>query len=120
MKFFVCLSLLSTAVFASWNVPEKPDALILFCGNSNLPLAKAVAREFNHALEGASVSCHNDKEIKIQFHENVRNQDVFVIQSTCTTDTASVNDNLMELYLMIRALKRASAKSVTAMLFIAI
>lgn len=116
MKVFLSLLVATTAVFGSWNVPEKPDAMILFCGNSNLPLAKAVAAEFDHALEGASVSCHNDKEIKIQFHENVRNQDVFVIQSTCTTEFASVNDNLMELYLMIRALKRASARSVTAII----
>ena len=116
MKVFLSLLVATTAVFGSWNVAEKPDAMILFCGNSNLPLAKAVAAEFDHALEGASVSCHNDKEIKIQFHENVRNQDVFVIQSTCTTEFASVNDNLMELYLMIRALKRASARSVTAII----
>ena len=115
-KIFLSLITFTVTVFGSWNVPEKPDAMILFCGNANLPLAKAVAAEFNHKLEGASVSCHNDKEIKIQFHENVRNQDVFVIQSTCTTANASVNDNIMELYLMVRALKRASAKSVTAII----
>ncbi|MEC7839518.1 MAG: ribose-phosphate pyrophosphokinase [Chlamydiota bacterium] len=115
-SFFLIINCTSFFAEASLNKPEKEDSLILFCGNSNLELANAITKELQIPIGKAVVKRYNDEEINIQINENVRNQDVFVIQSTCTTPYASVNDNLLELYLMIRALKRASVKSVTAII----
>ncbi len=86
----------------------------LFSGSANRELADAVAECLGTSASRATVSRFNDGEIRIQIHDNVRNCDVFLLQSTSVSSDSSVNDNLMELYLMIRAMKRASAKSVTA------
>lgn len=88
----------------------------LFTGNANIELAEKVAQNLGVDLSQAKVSRFNDGEIRIQILENVRNCDVFILQSTCVSSGGTVNDNLMELYLMIRAMKRASAKSVTAVI----
>ncbi len=88
----------------------------LFTGNANIELAKKVAENLGVELSQAKVSRFNDGEIRIQILENVRNCDVFILQSTCVSSGGTVNDNLMELYLMIRAMKRSSAKSVTAVI----
>jgi ribose-phosphate pyrophosphokinase len=77
-------------------------------------LAQAVADELEIQLSSAVVSKFNDGEIRIQILDNIRNCDVFILQSTCVSKSGSVNDNLMELYLLIRAMKRASANTVTA------
>ncbi len=78
--------------------------------NSNLQLANAVAAELDLALCKVSVRRFGDMEIFVEIHENVRGEDVFVIQSTC----APANDNLMELLIMLDALRRGSARRVTA------
>jgi ribose-phosphate pyrophosphokinase len=85
---------------------------LLFSGNANRPLAEAIARELGTALGRAIVSAFQDGETKVRMEENVRGQDVFVIQPTCPP----VNHHLVELLIMIDALKRASAQRVTAVI----
>lgn len=84
----------------------------LMTGNSNLPLAKAVAQYLDISLTDASVRRFADEEVFVEIHENVRGEDVFVLQST----SYPANDNLMELLIMIDALRRASAKRITAVI----
>ena len=84
----------------------------LFAGNSNKKLAEAIAKELNMSLSVAEVSRFSDGEININIGESVRGRDVFVIQST----GQPVNENLMELLVMIDALKRASAGRITAVM----
>ncbi|MFP4531084.1 MAG: ribose-phosphate diphosphokinase [Desulfobacterales bacterium] len=85
---------------------------IIFAGNSNPLLSKAIAKYLNRTLGGAEVKRFSDGEIQIEINENVRAKDVFVIQSTSNP----VNDNLVELLLMIDALKRSSARRITAVI----
>lgn len=84
----------------------------LMAGNSNLPLARDIAAYLNLELTDASVRRFADEEVFVEIHENVRGEDVFVIQST----SYPANDNLMELLIGIDALRRASAKRITAVL----
>jgi ribose-phosphate pyrophosphokinase len=84
----------------------------LITGNSNLPLAKAIADYLQTPLTNASVRRFADEEVFVEIHENVRGEDVFVIQST----GYPANDNLMELLIMIDALHRSSAKRITAVI----
>ena len=84
----------------------------LMAGNSNLPLARDIAAYLNLELTDASVRRFADEEVFVEIHENVRGEDVFVIQST----SFPANDNLMELLIGIDALRRASAKRITAVL----
>jgi len=81
-------------------------------GNSNRPLAEAVAKELNLPLSAAEVGKFSDGEISITLPQTVRGKDVFIIQST----SYPVNDNLMELLIMIDACKRASAGRITAVM----
>ena len=82
----------------------------LMTGNANRPLAQAIASYLSMPLTEASVRRFADEEIFVEINENVRGEDVFVIQST----GYPANDNLMELLIMIDALKRASARRITA------
>ena len=82
----------------------------LMTGNANRPLAHAIAAYLDLPLTAASVRRFADEEIFVEIQENVRGEDVFVIQST----GFPANDNLMELLIMIDALKRASARRITA------
>ena len=84
----------------------------LMSGNSNLPLATAIAEYLDIPLTDASVKRFADDEIFIEIHENVRGEDVFVVQST----SHPANDKLMELLISIDALRRASAKRITAVI----
>ncbi len=93
-------------------MPQGLDALKVFGGNSNLPLAREICRHLKVPLGKAVVETFSDGETKVEVKENVRGGDVFVIQSTC----APGNDNLMELLLMMDAFKRASAKRITAVM----
>ena len=93
--------------------------LKIFSGNSNPRLAEAIIRYMGIPLGAAYVGSFSDGEIQMEFKENVRGMDVFVLQSTCHSvndHTHSVNDNIMELLIMIDALKRASASRVTAVM----
>ncbi|MEP9401398.1 ribose-phosphate pyrophosphokinase [Sphingomonas sp. VNH70] len=84
----------------------------LLAGNSNLPLSTAIADYLEIPLTKASVRRFADEEIFVEVLENVRGEDVFVVQST----SYPVNDNLMEMLIMIDALKRASARRITAVI----
>lgn len=84
----------------------------LLSGNANLPLARDIAAYLEKPLVDASVRRFADEEIFVEIHENVRGEDVFVIQST----GFPANDNLMELLICIDALRRASAKRITAVI----
>ena len=86
------------------------DNLMVFTGNANPALAQAVVDTLGIPLGKAMASRFSDGEIQVEIQENVRGKDVFVLQSTC----APTNDNLMELMIMVDALKRASAGRITA------
>jgi ribose-phosphate pyrophosphokinase len=86
--------------------------LKIFCGNSNPLLAKQVAEVAGVPLGYSQVSAFADGEVQIEIHESVRGQNVFVLQSTCPP----VNQSYMELFIMIDALKRASAAQITAVI----
>lgn len=88
------------------------DKLKLFSGNSNLELAKEIAQCLGVPLSKAKVRTFSDGEVFVEVEENVRGTDVFVIQSTCPP----VNHNIMELLIMIDALKRASSRRITAVI----
>ncbi len=84
----------------------------LFAGNAVPDLAKKIAARLYTRLGDATVDTFSDGEIHVQINENVRGDDVFIIQSTC----APTNDNLMELIVMIDAVRRASAGRITAVI----
>jgi ribose-phosphate pyrophosphokinase len=84
--------------------------LLVFTGNANRPLAEAVCRQLGTRLGKALVGRFSDGEVMVEIEENVRRQEVFVIQPTCAPSA----ENLVELLVLIDALKRASAASVTA------
>jgi ribose-phosphate pyrophosphokinase len=86
--------------------------LMVFTGNANPELAKKMAQHLDMPLGIASVSEFSDGEISVEIGENVRGKDVFIVQPTC----APTNDNLMELMVMIDAIKRASSERVTAVI----
>jgi ribose-phosphate pyrophosphokinase len=83
---------------------------MVFTGNANPKLAEAVAQRLHIHLGRAKVGRFSDGEVMVELLENVRGKDVFVLQSTC----APTNDNLMEVLVMVDALKRASAGRITA------
>src|SRR5512135_747886 len=84
----------------------------ILTGNSNKPLAEAIAAKLALPLVKANIRRFSDNEIFVEILENVRGQDVFVVQST----SYPANDNLMELLITIDALRRASARRITAVL----
>lgn len=90
--------------------------VLLFSGNSNRSLASAIASHLHVELGRARIGRFNDGEISIKIDENVRNKEIFIIQPTCPSEMGSVNDNLMEVFLLARALERASARSITAVI----
>ena len=84
----------------------------IMTGNSNRPLAEAISAYLNLPMTKASVRRFSDMEIFVEIHENVRGEDLFVIQST----SYPANDNLMELLVSLDALKRGSARRITAVI----
>ncbi|WP_249856116.1 ribose-phosphate pyrophosphokinase [Aggregatibacter actinomycetemcomitans] len=88
-----------------------PD-IKLFAGNATPELAKRISENLFTKLGDATVGRFSDGEVQVQINENVRGSDVFIIQSTC----APTNDNLMELLVMVDALRRASAGRITAVI----
>lgn len=84
--------------------------IVIFSGNSNHKLVEKICKELNIPLGGCTVNQFSDGEISIDITESVRGKDVFVIQPT----SAPVNDHLMELLILIDALKRASAGRINA------
>ncbi len=90
----------------------SPSGLMLFTGNANRPLALDVARQLGIPLGKALVSTFSDGEVQVEIEESVRRSEVFVMQPTC----APAAENFMELLVLVDALKRASASSITAVL----
>ncbi len=112
---------MTSRIMTSWNsTPDDPilhrwlrvSKLMVFAGNANPELARKVAESLDTRMGNATVGQFSDGEIAVEINENVRGKDVFVLQSTC----APTNDNLMELILMVDALRRASAQRITAVL----
>ncbi|MFD0739890.1 ribose-phosphate diphosphokinase [Lysobacter koreensis] len=89
---------------------KNDRSLLVFSGNANRPLAQAVCKELGIRLGKALVGTFSDGEVQVEIEENVRRQEVFVIQSTCAPSA----ENLVELLVLVDALKRASVSSVTA------
>jgi len=89
---------------------QEDRNLLVFTGNANRPLAEAVCRELGIRLGKAQVGRFSDGEVQVEIEENVRRQEVFVMQPTCAPSA----ENLVELLVLIDALKRASVSSVTA------
>jgi len=95
------------------NQSEVSDPkMMVFAGNANPELANAIVRRLQLPLGRAVVGKFSDGEVAVEILENVRGKDVFIVQPTC----APTNDNLMELLVMVDALKRASAERVTAVI----
>jgi ribose-phosphate pyrophosphokinase len=88
------------------------DKLRIFTGNSNPSLAQEISKALMIPMGNANVKKFSDGEIQVEIEENVRGMDVFIVQSTCTP----VNVSLMELLIMIDAIKRASAERITAVM----
>ncbi len=113
MSFATPLQLPFEHDFAEVSVnPELTSALSLMSGNANRPLSKAIADVLNSQIRPCDVRRFSDGEIFVEVCENVRGKDVFVNQSTSQPS----NDNLMELLIMIDALRRASARRITAVI----
>lgn len=91
---------------------NSTNGVYLFTGNSNPVLAKKICEYLGMPLGSSKVKTFSDGEVQIEIDENVRGSDVFVIQSTCRP----VNDSLVELLLMLDALKRSSAQRITAVI----
>lgn len=89
-----------------------PTKLMIFAGSSNATLASRVVSQLRMELGRADVGRFSDGEVSVEIHENVRGQDVFLMQSTC----APTNDHLMELMIMADAVQRASAARITAVI----
>ncbi len=87
---------------------------LLFSGTSNRELAEKIAKRMQTRVGNALVDRFKNDECRIEIRENVRGAEVFVLQSLCKSPSGSVNDSLMELLLMIDALRRASANRITA------
>lgn len=97
-------------------VHAQPYGLVLFSGNSNKQLAQEIVDQLKIPLSKATIGRFNDGEINIQLHANIRQKDVFIVQSICTTEYSSVNDAIIELFLMIRTIKRSSARSINVVI----
>jgi ribose-phosphate pyrophosphokinase len=92
------------------SVSDSDSRMMVFAGNANPKLAQAIATELRLNLGDAHVGSFSDGEVQVEIMENVRGKDVFIVQPTC----APTNDNLMELLVMIDALRRSSAYRITA------
>src|SRR3982751_3588527 len=97
---------------APHGVPDVLFNTVLFTGNANPALAQEIASHLGSELGKAKVGRFSDGECDVEIHQNVRARDVFVVQST----GAPTNENLMELLIMVDALKRASARRITAVI----
>ena len=84
----------------------------IIAGNSNLPLAQAISQYLDVPLAKTEVRRFADNEVFVEIQENMRGEDVFIVQST----SAPANDHMMELLIIIDALRRASARRITAVL----
>jgi ribose-phosphate pyrophosphokinase len=91
---------------------DTDSRMMVFAGNANPKLARDIVGQLRLHLGNAHVKCFSDGEVQVEIMENVRGKDVFIVQPTC----APTNDNLMELLVMIDALRRSSAARITAVI----
>jgi ribose-phosphate pyrophosphokinase len=91
---------------------QPREQIQIFSGHANLPLAEAISKSLSVSLGKAAVKRFSDGEVWVEIDENVRGKDVFVVQST----SYPANEHLMELLIMVDALKRASAERITAVI----
>ena len=91
---------------------SPPPDFMVFTGNANPGMAADIAGHLGISLGAATVGRFSDGEVTVEINQNVRARDVFVVQSTC----APTNDNLMELLIMVDAIKRASAERISAVI----
>jgi len=106
-------------VILGWSMGAFADSsksYLLISGNANKELSQKISEKLGVELTQAEIGHFNDGEISVKINESVRGKNVYVIQPTSSSDKASVNDNIMELLLTVRALKRASAGSVIAVI----
>jgi len=115
ISIFCLVATLYNPVLPNDSVDSYKDAILL-SGNANPLLAEKIALELGVSLGSATVSKFNDGEINIRIQESVRGKHVFIIQSTCPCATQSINDNLIELILLIRACKRSSASTISVVI----
>lgn len=125
-RFFTACILMMTLTMSVYSyeaiVPSEAEnelfenQVLLFSGNANHELAQEVANYLGVDLGKAVVNRFNDGEIQIHIDQSVRGKDVVIIQPTCPGVDQSINDNLMELYLLVRTMKRSSAQSITAVI----
>ncbi len=101
-----------SAARATRSVEHEDTRMMVFTGNANAPLARAIARHLKLPLGRANVGRFSDGEVMAELMDNIRGRDVFLVQSTCPP----VNDNLMELLVMVDACRRASAARITAVM----
>lgn len=92
--------------------PSTPHDFLVFTGNANVALAQEIASGLRTTLGAANVSRFSDGKVTVEIKQNIRGRHVFVVQPTC----APTNENLMELLIMVDALKRASAESISAVI----
>ncbi len=120
ISFNLAISLLISTFFVNHvfmsDDLQLTEQAVIFSGNANHALAEKIAHHLGVSLGSATISRFNDGEINIHINESVRGKHVFVIQSTCSNTTESINDNLMELLLLIRTFKRASAGTITVVM----
>ena len=93
-------------------INSSRSGLVLFSGNGNPALSEEISKQLGVKLGQANVTTFSDGEISISIDENVRGKDVFLIQPTC----APAGDNLLELIIMVDALRRSSAGRITAVI----
>ncbi len=93
-------------------MPSLPSNFVVFTGNANRGMAEEIAHYLGTTLGDADVGRFSDGEVTVEIKQNVRTRNVFIVQPTC----APTNDNLMELLVMVDALKRASAESICAVI----
>ena len=114
---FFTLLFISSSVVHSYGITSPFNAnAILFSGNANISLAQGIAKQLGVPLGNAKIGRFNDGEIQICIEDNVRNKDVFIVQPMCRTEMYSINDIIMELLLLIRTLKRASAGNINVVI----
>jgi len=109
-RLLVCGALLGA------NVACVAQDYLIFGGNASENLAQQVAQRLGTSVGRAQIGRFNDGEINIKLEESVRDKDIYIIQSIAKSGKGSVNDNLMELYLLIRTLQRSSAGKITAII----
>jgi len=109
-------TLIICAILLSFSRVCLANDYVILDGNASRHLTKAIAQKLHTTAGQANIGRFNDGEISIKIEKSVRDKDVYIIQSIAKSANGSINDNLMELYLLTRTLKRSSAGKITAII----